>query len=869
KVVKKIGLRTGKWAAVLLLLSVLFVQQTVLAAPPVYGNQATAVSATDVTTLTINRPANTAANDLLLAAIATDGSRTIAAPTGWTIINRGNSGGEVSLAVFYKIATGTEPGNYAFTWTGGEQATGTIMRYTGVNPSSPINTSGFGTGTSNAPTAPTVTTTTAETMVVRIFATDDDDNPFAFPTGYSGRVMLESSATDFSVSLGLADVQQVAAGATGTAAFGMGATEEWRAVTVALNRLSTAPIANQVKGVVFRDYNADGVNDIAEPGVAGITITAYGASGAAVDADTTDANGNYTLTGLTDSVAYRLEMTGLPDYLQPGSVGIDSNTSVVFVTSPATNVQFGVFNPADYCQNNPNMTTPCYYNGNPTGTGTTSTSSFLYSFPYNAANTTPSPTTLAQGGEIGATYGLAYQRSTGQLFAAAMMKRHVGYGPAGSGGIYIIDDPTGTPSSSLFVNLATLGLGYSFGSTSHTNLPNDAVTPNHDGSITNNNDVFDAVGKESFGDMDISEDETTLYLVDLTNRALLSIFIDMPAQVPDASDVTSYSIPDPGCTNGGYRPWALKVQDGLVYVGVVCDQFSATASNPDAFVYTFNPATTGFTQIFSMDLQYTRGYVSSGAPTPSANWRPWISQWSSIWHLGTGLPYGKQVSHPQAILADIEFDNDGSMILGFMDRFGHQSGAANYSTNLASTTRYEGVAAGDLIKACLVNGSYIVESNGSCGGVITTGVGNNQGPGGGEFYWQDMHAVSTNPTAGTHTETTIGSLAMLRGEDEVAVTVWDPINNVMAGGIGWYNNTAGTHPRGYEIYRSITTPDNSDSRLFGKANGLGDLEVLCDPAPVEIGNRIWDDTDRDGIQDPTESGLSGIVVQLYADTTND
>src|SRR5690606_39863886 len=44
--------------------------------------------------------------------------------------------------------------------------------------------------------------------------------------------------------------------------------------------------------------------------------------------------------------------------------------------------------------------------------------------------------------------------------------------------------------------------------------------------------------------------------------------------------------------------------------------------------------------------------------------------------------------------------------------------------------------------------------------------------------------------------------------------------------------------------------------------GLGDLEAMCNPAPIEIGNRIWVDSDRDGIQDPNELPLQGVTVEL-------
>ena len=47
---------------------------------------------------------------------------------------------------------------------------------------------------------------------------------------------------------------------------------------------------------------------------------------------------------------------------------------------------------------------------------------------------------------------------------------------------------------------------------------------------------------------------------------------------------------------------------------------------------------------------------------------------------------------------------------------------------------------------------------------------------------------------------------------------------------------------------------------WGKANGLGDLEALCDLAPVQLGNRVWFDTDADGVQDGDEPAVAGVKV---------
>ena len=55
---------------------------------------------------------------------------------------------------------------------------------------------------------------------------------------------------------------------------------------------------------------------------------------------------------------------------------------------------------------------------------------------------------------------------------------------------------------------------------------------------------------------------------------------------------------------------------------------------------------------------------------------------------------------------------------------------------------------------------------------------------------------------------------------------------------------------------------------FGKANGLGDIEAEGIVPPIEIGNLVWSDADRDGIQDGDEPGIPGVMVELLDDQGN-
>ena len=50
--------------------------------------------------------------------------------------------------------------------------------------------------------------------------------------------------------------------------------------------------------------------------------------------------------------------------------------------------------------------------------------------------------------------------------------------------------------------------------------------------------------------------------------------------------------------------------------------------------------------------------------------------------------------------------------------------------------------------------------------------------------------------------------------------------------------------------------------VFAKFSGLGSLEVLTAGNLVEVGDRVWEDTNANGIQDPGEPGIAGVTVNL-------
>ena len=190
------------------------------------------------TSLAIDKPPGTAAGDLLIAAVATDGNTaaSLAAPAGWSILDLTAQNGEVTFGVWWKLAGASEPASYTFSWSGSEQAYGWLMRFTGHDPASPINASANSGGTSGAPSSPTVITTVDDALVLRLGGFDDDDITAGAPglAGHTAINMNDSGNGPSTTSGGSGHVLQPAAGDSGTSSFSLTSSEEYRTVTIAI-----------------------------------------------------------------------------------------------------------------------------------------------------------------------------------------------------------------------------------------------------------------------------------------------------------------------------------------------------------------------------------------------------------------------------------------------------------------------------------------------------------------------------------------------------------------------------------------------------------------------------------------------------------
>jgi hypothetical protein len=633
--------------------------------------------------------------------------------------------------------------------------------------------------------------------------------------------------------------------------------------------ICTTTINAQVSGVVFRDFDSNGIRSDTLPielGVAGVTVRAFINFDRIPISTSSDAYGNYAFssTDVPPGSSVRIEFDNFLTGYYTSSYGSNNGTSVQFLKAPVGSVDLGINYPSDYCQQAGKLLiTSCFVNGNSQTTldmngapvpleKQSALTDAMVVFPYEASGIAGPgnflPAHVGTAGDIGTVWGLAYQRRAKKVFSTAFVKRHTSFGPAGPGGIYVTDIASGT--SSTFMSVTALGIDA--GEDPHkdplANLYGDRTVGSTDPS------TMSAVGRMSFGGADMSEDDKTLYVVNLNDRKVYGLTLGLPAVVPtSASDVKSWSIPDPGCSNGDFRPWALKVYRGKVYVGVVCSaETSQQASDLNVTIYRFDPEATNavFDKVLSFPLDYQRGPVDmTGTCITKDHWLPWTDAWPTP--CGEG-PTPRFTISSQPMVTDLEFDVDGSMFIGMLSRFAHLGGQANHDPS--GNGNYDSFGFGDLLRAYNNNGTFELENNGQAGPLTGTGVGDTDGPGGGEFYGQDYWKFFGNVAS---REIASGALSFAPGYNEIINSAIDPIENrYLAAGLKIFDATKATVTRNYEIYRQA-------EGLFAKAGGLGDTKLLCDPAPIEIGNRFWFDDNRDGIQNAYEPGIDGVVLTLY------
>ncbi len=556
----------------------------------------------------------------------------------------------------------------------------------------------------------------------------------------------------------------------------------------------------------------------------------------------TDATGKVVVSGSTELSGgrYRVDVSVPAPYsghlrAAPASTAdnhFDSFTSFVDVSDGKNaSVVTGVWDPADYTLPDSRYFVPVQ-----NGAGGTDTRA-LVAFGTETRGTCPTdvacPATLATQNQVGTTFGLAYDKYRTRLFQSAFARRYAPYGPKGAGAIYTVP-VNGSGAPKLFAR-----------------VPAAAVTPHDTADMIKDPGFTDAPGKESIGGLALSEDGSTLYAVNLLTRSLVSF---------DATGATAAlpksvaRIPDPGCASSGdWRPFGLSVHDNTLYVGGVCSAES-TQQRADlkAVVYTYDGKR--FTTVLTHELTEKRGSVF-GSGDKATHWNPWNTSLAT-WDERRMAPDSNNFIDPQPELASLAFGRDGSMILGFRDRFMDVLSWGGLDPRPGVPTAETGMSGGDITMVCATStGEYQWEGTGSCPNHATSANNGGQAADVVEYFPGDFYANA-------HQETALGSVAYIPRQQWVVSTEFDPVVNVATSGTGYHDITTGQGPGNDPTHNGFQFVSQEQGGGFGKAGGLGDIAYAAANAPVQIGNVVWFDGDHNGIQDPGHVLLPGATVNL-------
>jgi trimeric autotransporter adhesin len=279
------------------------------------------------------------------------------------------------------------------------------------------------------------------------------------------------------------------------------------------------------------------------------------------------------------------------------------------------------------------------------------------------------------------------------------------------------------------------------------------------------------------------------------------------------------------------------------------------------------------------------------------------------------------IIYPQPMLSDIEFDSDGAMILGLRDRFGDQAGVNNYMEGVNGNVPTTGgqyfrvFACGEILRAGKNGAAWSIENNGivmNNGQMRNANLANVQGtppvsantfsgtynpmsgspwgwdaatngfgPGGRYYYYNQAFDATGVPTTNlqsgafvgstVHYNKSYGGLAIMPGNDEIMLTALSPEGRPFSSGVLRLSNdglatgtNAGNMTDQQELIpgSGLPTGASNDPTGFGKANGIGDVEILSEAMPIEIGNRVWLDANSNGLQDANENGVANVSITL-------
>ena len=565
---------------------------------------------------------------------------------------------------------------------------------------------------------------------------------------------------------------------------------------------SAAP--SEIQGNIFIDQNMNGLKDDAS-GASSILIYAFDQNGNLQAQAISDLFGQYSLNGLTSGEAYRVEFRPMAGFYD-GPLGSDNLSSIRNVAAGSCDIDFGVVNEDVFYGVDPELAITCYVRGDQNENLNVAT---LVGVNHNF-NSSSAERFIEDKAGTGSVWGLAYDSQTETLFSSAFVKQFSS----------LVSDPiSGKP-----MHDAIFQTNINTGATSVFTRLSQLGVPMTDLEFPDSEDCSYGVqvGRIGLGGMEISDDEKTLYVVNISGNNVVAIDVENP--IPATTQViTSMNsvLPTPAVDEEMY-PFALKYYKNKLYVGytLVKRVFDNVNANSSMHIVEYDIATASSNLIFSSNYN-----LGSWTENDAVNFVLKIQQW----------------------LTDIDFINDDEMIISLNDRKGNI---------YCDTDALFPDQKGDILLVYRDgNGAWTLESGGVANGRTGRFTSGGQGPGGGEFFGDDFFPEDDE----FHNEISLGSIIVVPGRDEVVSAVFDPLLEVYSGGLHRYSTVDGSIQAAVELY--------SDEFVInlGKATGFGGLTLLEDRPELEIGNLVWIDDNKNGKQDPDELGVGGVDIDLYND----
>jgi protocatechuate 3,4-dioxygenase beta subunit len=657
----------------------------------------------------------------------------------------------------------------------------------------------------------------------------------------------------------------------------------------------TQPTAT-VGNYVWLDSNKNGIQDPSEQGISGAVVTLKNAAGQTVAVTTTDENGYYSFTNVAPATGYKISVSPIVGYVpsvNTGAITLPGNSDLVVTTlttaafnvAPGDNITYIDAGFAPQLSNRASLGDRVWYDDNQNGVQD-----------------------AGEAGVPGVTVKLLNGPGTSTLQTAVTDAfGNYTFNNLAASSYRVEFDLSSKPGYTLTAQNATTNTNFDSNPSTATGRTNviylgaGEVNMSIDAGIynpANTNSIGDLVWNDTDKDgiQDAGEPGVSGVTVTLLNAA------GVPVAVTTTNAQGAYEFP--GLPNGTYSVSFSNLQPGMVFTAQETAP-SATGSDANPLTGKSGPIVlSGNTNNNDIDA----GIYQAGTERFTASLGNYV--WYDLNNNGIQDVNETGVSGVTATLVDAGLDgiagnsDDGAsrttltnglgeyMFTGlkpsnYLVRFsdlpvGYTISPANAGTNDAKDSDpaalISGIASSPIYMVTEGTENLTVDLGIYKPGVNTLG----------NYVWFDANgdgvqnaATGEPPVPGVQV-TLLDSLGLVWDSNPAIPGTQPQVTTTDANGKylftdlpnGWYSVGFSNLPEGLEFAPQGTgtatdsDPDTSNGvtkpvQLTGGTTNM-DLDAgLITNGKAVLGNLVWDDVNGDGIQDPTEAGVPGILVTLY------